>query len=104
MNKNININEDFKYIGSKVFDSKHRISLGSKIVNLFKSTLKFDEFLVFVSSTGDVLLRPAVKIPASEKWLVNDPQKMKLFEKGIEDSAKNRVKKVTDLDEFIDSL
>jgi hypothetical protein len=99
----ISVHEDFVYIGSKTYDTKYRISIG-KVFNLFKKFSDFKEFGVYVGLQGDILLRPQVKIPARERWLYENPDAMKKFQQGIRDVIEGKVKRVEDLEDYLDSL
>ncbi len=74
----VNKKTDFVLIDSRAVDKKHRINLGAKIFGM--------------------------RIPAHEKWLIDNPKRLKLFQKGIQDVIKGKVKEVKDLDEFLESL
>lgn len=103
----ITVNEKFAYMDSKPYDNRHRVNLGSKLFKLYQKILhpsKIDSFLIFVSTSGDVLLRPAVNVPAREKWIHENPEAMQLFQQGIQDVIQGKVKTINDLNEFFTSL
>ncbi|MBU1043072.1 MAG: hypothetical protein KJ915_01585 [Candidatus Omnitrophica bacterium] len=106
MNKIIpSLNERFKSFGVKNIDSKNRMNLGDKIINLVtKLTTNVDAFEVFVGAKGDVLLRPVVNIPSGEAWIYKNPKVLKQIRKGLEEAGSGKVEKVDNLDDFFESL
>lgn len=100
----VNKKTDFVLIDSRAVDKKHRINLGSKIFTMYAKVSTPDEFDIFINSKGEILLKPKIRIPAHEKWLIDNPKRLKLFQKGIQDVIKGKVKEVKDLDGFLESL
>ncbi|MFQ6678402.1 MAG: hypothetical protein ACE5D0_08780 [Fidelibacterota bacterium] len=96
--------EKFVYVTSKAVDNKNRINLGAKIFSLYKRISTPDEFEIFISPTGDVLLKPKMKIPAKEKWLFNKTEAFEKFQQGIQDVIDGKVTSVDNLDDFFESL
>lgn len=96
--------EKFIYVDSKSVDNKHRINLGAKIFSLYKRITPPDEFEIFVSANGDVLLKPKMKIPAKEKWLFENPKAFLQFQRGIQDVIDGNVTEVENINELIKSL
>lgn len=95
---------DFALIDSRTVDKKHRINLGAKVFAIYEKMTIPDEFDVLINSKGEVLLRPKMRIPAHEKWLVDNPERLEQFQKGIQNVIEGKVKKVDDLDAFLESL
>ena len=67
-------------------DSKGRVMLGGlcKDVSGFKMT---------VDEQHRITLEPLVEIPANEKWLFDNPDRLKQIQRGIKDAAKGHVTK-----------
>ena len=87
------INEEFTSLDTRPIDSKHRITLGGKVLKAVTSRVKkIDSYQVLVGKNGDILLRPAVSIPASEVWLYKNPQALASVLQGIKDAGEGKVK------------
>ena len=52
---------------------------------------------IYSNSIGQIVLDPQVTIPASEVWLLNNPNALASVRRGLSDAAQGRVSKV-DLD------
>lgn len=76
-------------------DSKGRITLGSfaKGVSSYKITL---------DRHHRIILEPFVEIPAQEKWLFENKQALEKVKRGLEDSAKGRIKSKGKFSQYID--
>ena len=69
----------------KKIDSKGRLTLGEAFSN---RTVIVEE-----KTNGELLIKPALTIPASEKWLFENPEALKLVMQGIKGAqAKKFVK------------
>lgn len=66
-------------------DSKGRITLG-ELANGISS------FRVSQDKNHRIILDPFIEIPAQEKWLFDNQMSLEKVKKGLEDSAKGRVK------------
>jgi hypothetical protein len=64
-------------------DSKGRITLG-------KLTRGVSSFAVAVESSGRIVLEPFVEVPASERWLFENPEALKRVRRGLADSEAGR--------------
>ena len=100
----ITIREDFMPVETKTLDSKNRVSLGEKIKKKFLQRMKVDSFQIYIGNEGDILLRPTVRIPSRELWLHQNPDALLKLRKGLDDLKQGRVKKISDLDRFLESL
>jgi len=100
----IDIREEFIPYNTKPLDSKHRITLGGKLVNSLGKRMKVEAYQIFVSKNGDILLRPAVSIPSSEAWVYRNPEVIGKVRKGLQEAGEGKIKRVDDLDSFLKSL
>ena len=101
----IHINEDFTNVDTRALDSKHRITLSTKAVKIALSkNKKIDAYQVLVGKSGDILLRPAVSIPASEAWIYENPKVIGPLRKGLNEAKQGKGKRVNNLDKFLESL
>ena len=100
----LGIKEDFVPVDIKSLDSKNRISLGDRVKKVLLRKMKVDAFQIFIGEEGDVLLRPLVNVPAKEAWLFKNPEALKVVKEGIKEAKTGKIKKVLDLDEFIENL
>ena len=66
-------------------DSKGRIALGSEARGV-------SSFSVHRDALGRFLLEPYVEIPASERWLYENPEALESVRRGIADAAAGRVR------------
>jgi len=99
------IKEKFKSAGVSSLDSKHRITLGHKIMQEIPlSKLEIDAFETMVGENGDILLRPMANIPSRELWIYRNPKILKSIQRGMQDIKEGRVTKVKDLDKFFKEL
>ncbi len=84
--------KDLKRIpGSVKPDSKKRVVLPGSLV---KPDIIY---YVYANSAGQILLDPQVPVPASEAWLLQNPQALAAIRRGLADAAEDKVSKV-DLD------
>ena len=87
------VNEEFTSFDTRPLDSKHRITLGGKVLKAVTSRFKnVDSYQVLVSKNGDVLLRPSVSIPASEVWLYKNSKALAAVLQGLKDAGEGKVK------------
>jgi len=100
----VEIKEKFMPVDTRPLDSKHRITLGGRLHKLMMSKMRIDSYRVFVGKEGDILLRPAVSIPASEAWVYRDPEVIGKIRKGLEEAREGQTEKVQDLEEFLGNL
>ena len=91
-------------VETKAMDSKNRVVLGNKVKRALENRIKVDAFQICVGKDGDILLRPTTNIPSRETWLYKNPKALEKVKKGLENVSKGKVKKVTDLDNFLESL
>ena len=103
-NEIIEINEKFTSVGVKSLDSKSRIILGDKIKKILLKKIKVDAFEVLVGEQGDVLLRPVANIPSKEAWLHQNPKALRQVIRGLTQANRGDLKKVVDLNQFINDL
>jgi hypothetical protein len=100
----LTIHEKFVPYMTKALDSKYRITLGNRLVKLFNKQMDIEGYKIFVSKTGDILLKPTVSIPSNEAWVYNNPQVMTKIRKGLEESRTGKTEKVDDIDSFLENL
>lgn len=74
-------------------DSKGRITLG-------KLTEGVSRFRVQLDPEGRIFLEPLVEISAKEKWLFENKKALHRVQKGLEDSAKKRIKSLRSFSKF----
>jgi hypothetical protein len=91
----------FRFIDSRPYDDKNRVSLGKRVFDLLKELGSFDSFRVYLSEEGYLLLTPMAHIPANEMWIWQDEDIRESFRKALEDAREGRVKKIDDLDSFL---
>jgi hypothetical protein len=72
-------------------DSRHRVVLPG---NLVKEDIIYH---IYSNELGQILLDPQVTIPASEAWIFQNPEILKLVKQGLSDASEGRVSKI-DLD------
>lgn len=89
---------------SKKLDSRNRITIPAKILEYWNKLGRCDTIQIAMNRDGEVLLRPATSVPLSEKWLYDNPNSLERVKQGLSDIKKNKVTKVQNLDEFLDSL
>lgn len=100
----IEVNEEFMPYGMKQLDSKDRITLGGKLKKAIGSKMAVEGFQVFVGRDGDILLRPAVSIPAREAWVFKNPEVIGAIREGLEDIKNGRVIRVDSVEEYLKKL
>ena len=87
------VNEEFTSFDTRPLDSKHRITLGGKVLKaVTRGIKKIDSYQILVGKNGDILLRPAVSIPASEVWLYKNPKALAEVLQGIKDAGERKLK------------
>jgi hypothetical protein len=86
--------QDFKRL-PKSFkpDAKRRVVLPDELID--GETI----YHMYRNSFGQILLDPQVMIPASEVWLFNNPDALKLVQRGLTDAFNGNVSEV-DLDDL----
>ncbi|MBF0494365.1 MAG: hypothetical protein HQL28_04460 [Candidatus Omnitrophica bacterium] len=89
MAKSIHVEDDFEEVGSKTVDDRNRLVLGA-----LQKTLEVKRVKVYVNSRGEILIRPMVEIPASESWLYENKKALASVKRGLEQSAKGKVKEL----------
>ncbi len=72
-------------------DSRKRVTLPTT------PEYEVDSYVVFTNSLGQIILDPQVIIPASEKWVFENPEILELAKEGLKAAAEGRVSKL-DLD------
>lgn len=98
------IREVFMPVETRPLDSKHRITLGGRLQKLLMRKMKIDSYQISVGKEGDILLRPAVSVPASEVWAYKNPEVIGRIRRGLKDAEEGKVKKVSDLESFLKDL
>jgi len=98
------IHEKFIPVDVKTLDSKKRISLGEKILKILTDKFPAKSFKVYVGEDGDILLRPVVTIPSKEAWIYENPTVLEEIRKGLSAANKGKLKKVKNLEEFLEKL
>lgn len=78
----------YRVVGEITRDEKNRITLTKAAV-----PKEIKRFKMLKSDDGNVLLQPLIEIPISEKWLYENNEALRGVMRGLEDSAKGRVKK-----------
>jgi hypothetical protein len=100
----IDIHEEFTPYNTKPLDSKHRITLGGKLAKSLGKRMKVEAYQIFVAKNGDILLRPAVSIPANEAWIYRNPDVIGKVRKGLQEVQEGKIKRVDNLDLFLKNL
>jgi hypothetical protein len=100
----LSVHEEFAPYNTKQLDSKHRITLGGKLVRSLGKQMKVDSYQVFIAKNGDILLRPMANIPSKELWVHQNPDVLESIHRGIQDIKEGRVTKVKNLDKFFKEL
>ncbi|MFH1360190.1 MAG: hypothetical protein ABIJ41_04035 [Candidatus Omnitrophota bacterium] len=100
----IDIHEEFIPYHTKPLDSKHRITLGGKLIKSIGKRMNVESYQIFIGRNGDILLRPAVSIPSSEAWVYRNPEVVEKVRKGLEEAREGKTERVDDLDSFLDNL
>ncbi len=59
-------------------DSKNRITIHKLLLNEYVRSVQAS-----VLENGDILLKPMVEIPASEKWLYDNKEALKSVKRGL---------------------
>jgi hypothetical protein len=102
--KDLFISGTFKFVDSRVLDSKSRITLGGSLAKALEQLGPVESFDLFIDDQGHVLLVPMQHIPASEMWTWTNSGVRESFDHAREDVEAGRVTEVTDLDAFLDEL
>ena len=100
----ITIREEFNSYTTKSLDSKYRITIGNKLFKLFQKHMNIDAYKIFISKTGDILLRPTVSVPSSEAWVYRNSEVIKKIRKGLKESKAGKIERVKDIDSFLKDL
>ena len=104
-NDSVMVNEEFTAFDTRPLDSKHRITLGGRLLKaLSQRVRKVDSYQVLVGKGGDILLRPSVSIPASEAWIYEYPKVLGKIRKGLEEARQGKKEVVRDLNAFLNKL
>lgn len=104
-NDSVLVNEEFMSFDTRPLDSKHRITLGGRLLKAVSQRVrKVDSYQVLVGKGGDILLRPSVSIPASEAWIYENPMVIGKIRKGLKEAAQGKKEAVRDLDAFLNKL
>jgi len=98
------IHEKFIPVDVKTLDSKKRISLGEKILKMLADKFPAKSFKVYVGEDGDILLRPVVTIPSKEAWIYENPTVLEEIRKGLSEANQGKLKKVKNLEDFLEKL
>jgi hypothetical protein len=78
----------YRVMGEITKDAKNRITLTKAAL-----PKEIKRFKMLKSDDGNVLLQPLVEVPISEKWLYENKDALMSVMRGLEDSAKGRVRK-----------
>jgi len=100
----IDIHEEFIPYHIKFLDSKHRITLGDKLIKALGKRRNVDAYMMFIGKEGDILLRPTVSIPSNEAWIYRNPKVIEKVRKGLEEAREGETERVDDLDSFLENL
>jgi len=100
----IEVKEEFMPYGMKQLDSKDRITLGGKLRKIIGNKMAVEGFQVFVGRDGDILLRPAVAIPAREAWIYKNPEVIAAIRRGLEDAKNGRLIRVDSVEKYLKNL
>jgi hypothetical protein len=100
----VDVHEKFILYLTKPLDSKNRITLGGRLTRLIGRRMNVEAYQIFISRSGDILLRPSVSVPASEAWVYQNPEVVKKVRKGLEEAREGKTERVDDLNSFLDSL
>lgn len=100
----IEIREEFFLCQTKALDSKHRITLGNKLIKAIGKKINVEAYRIFVSNNGDVLLRPTISIPSNEAWIYDNPEVIGRLRKGLKEASERKGERVEDVGSFLDSL
>ena len=76
-------------------DAKGRITLGHVADGV-------SSYRVIRGKHNAIILEPLVEVPAHEKWLFDNKHALQQVKKGLEDSAKGRVKERGSFSKYID--
>ncbi len=88
---------NFEEVAEVKLDSKHRVSLGSRIP---EGTFGYR---VYCNSIGQIILDPLATVPAHELWLFKDKEAARHIRQGLEDARKRRlVKAKEDYSRYLD--
>ncbi len=87
--KTIHIEDDFKEVGSKTIDQRHRI-----VLNVLQNLPEVKRVKVYINLQGEILIRPMVEIPASEAWLYRNKKALASVRRGLKQAAKGEVKEL----------
>ena len=98
------IHEKFISVDVKTLDSKKRISLGEKTLKMLADKFPTKSFKVYVGEDGDILLRPVVIIPSKEAWIYENPSVLEEIRKGLSEANQEKLKKVKNLEDFLEKL
>ncbi len=98
------IHEKFISVDVKTLDSKKRISLGEKVLKMLADKFPTKSFKVYVGEDGDILLRPVVTIPSKEAWIYENPTVLEEIRKGLSEANQEKLKKVKNLEDFLEKL
>ncbi len=99
-----NLNERFVSMGIKTVDSKNRMNLGGKVIEIVSKIANVDAFEIFIGVAGDILLRPVVNVPSREAWIYQNPKVLKQIRKGLAEAKAGKVEKVENLNDFFENL
>ncbi len=95
------IKERFKPLaGTKQLDTKNRLTLSGKVVQLFDKN-RVNGFSIYVGREGDILLRPMSYVPTKSPW---SKKALLAVKKGITEVKAGKTKNVKDLEEFFEQL
>ena len=100
----IDIHEEFIPYHAKSLDSKHRITLGDKLIKAIGKRRNVDSYMMFIGREGDILLRPTVSIPSNEAWIYRNPKIIGSVRKGLEEAREGKTERVDDLDSFLENM
>ena len=77
-------------VGDRRFKLAKRVLMGSDDKNrlaLGKLARKGEGYNVYVSDDGQILLDPIVTIPASERWVFDNPERIASIDRGLAQAA-----------------
>ena len=101
----VHVEEDFLNVDTRSLDSKQRITLSEKVINkVVLKNRKVQSYQVLVAKNGNILLRPAVSVPANEAWIYENPKVIGAIRQGLKDAKEGKTTRAVDQDKFFKSL
>ena len=86
--KNIlKITDSFEEIGTRTVDERNRLTVGEILKGCKRIRL-------YRNVSGEVLLQPIAEIPASELWLLRNPEALNEVREGLRDASQGKVSRL----------